>query len=264
IIKKKLLDHIEPIQFIIVFYSAMFLFAQTTIQYIHIPSLFEFILIIGACICYIGANLLGLKALKEMRISVFKPISGLTSIFVLFFAIFFLHESISLIQGLGIILVILPITYLAILEYQHKEVSKKSLLYLLLAMIFEAGAIIFDRIILKTLNTFTYFYFLKLILIIMLVVIMYLFYNCKFNFDFFKKQGLGISILALITMLGTYAYFYALSDPFANTGIIKTILSTSLIFTTLIGGFYFKEKHILIKVGIATISLLGIILLIIY
>lgn len=262
IIKKKILDHIEPIQFIVVFYAAMFVFAQVTIQKISVPSPFEFLLILGASLCYVVSNLLGLKALKKMGISIFKPISGLTSILVLFFAILFLHENINLIQSLGILLVLTPIIYLSFLEYRGEEVSTKNLLCLLGAMFFEAGAIIFDRIILQTLNIFTYFYFLKLILIILFVILMYLFYDCRLNFDFFKKRVPGIALLALITMLGTYAYFFALSDPLANTGIIKTILSTSLIFTTLIGGIYFKEKHILIKVGIATISLLGIILLI--
>ena len=262
ITKKKILGRIEPIQFIILFYSSMFLFAQLTISKVSIPSSFEFILIVLASLCYCIANLFGLKALKEMRISVFKPISGLSSVFVIFFAILFLNERINLIQSLGILLILIPISYLAVLEYHHKEIRKKNLFYLLLAILFEAGAIIFDRIILRTLNIFTYFYFLKLSLIIMFIIIMFLFYNCRINLAFFKKKIAAIAALALITMTGTYFYFNALSNPFASVGIIKTILSTSLVFTTVIGGTYFKEKHILIKAAATLLSLIGIIVLI--
>ncbi|HLC75348.1 MAG TPA: EamA family transporter [Candidatus Nanoarchaeia archaeon] len=262
IFKKNVLKHCEPIQFIIIFYASMFLFAQVTIDRIVLPTAGEFLLIIGATICYIVANLLGVKVLKEIRISVFKPVSALSAVFVVLFAVLFLNESFTRIQAFGIILALLPISYISLIEYQRREIDFKHAGYLLVALVFESVAVIFDRIILRTVNVYTYFYFLKLLLIISFIIIMYAFYDCRITKSYLKKQSFLIGLLAFATTIGAYAYFFAMSDPQASAGVIKVIISSSLVFTTLLGGYYFKEDHILLKGTMAAVSLIGIIFLV--
>ncbi len=80
----------------------------------------------------------------------------------------------------------------------------------------------------------------------------------QINFEFIKTNFLSISILAIFTMIGTYAYFFALNDPLANTGIIKTILSTSALFSVFFGGKYFKEQNLKEQIIITIFVIIGI------
>ncbi|HLC20404.1 MAG TPA: EamA family transporter [Candidatus Nanoarchaeia archaeon] len=262
IFKKNVLNRTSPIQFLIVFYVAMFLYAQVTIDRIVIPTISEFGLIILASFCYFFANLLGLKVLKDIRISVFKPVSGLSAVFVVLFAMLFLQETLTRTQGFGIILALLPIVYISMIEYYEKELDVKHAAYLLIAFVFEAAAVMFDRIVLRTVNVYTYFYFMKALLIIYFICVMYAFYSERITKSYLKTQSVWIGLLAFITTIGSYAYFFAISNPLAHPGVVKVIISSEIIFTTLVGGLYFKEKHIVFKGAVAACSLVGIIVLI--
>lgn len=262
IFKKNLLNKSTPIQFVIVFYTAMFMYAQVTIDRIVIPSASEFGFIVLSSFCYFFANILGLKVLKELRISVFKPVSELSVLFVVLFSTIFLQESLTRTQGLGIILALLPIVYISLIEYYDRELDIKNAAYLLIALVFEAAAVMFDRIVLRTVDVFTYFYFIKLLLIIYFAFTMYTFYEERITKDYLKKQSLLIGLLAFVTTIGSYAYFFAIANPAAHPGIVKVIISSSVIFTTLAGGLYFKDDHILFKGAMAAFSLVGIAVLI--
>ena len=262
LLKKNLLNKSTPIQFVIVFYTAMFMYAQVTIDRIVIPSINEFGFIILSSFCYFFANIIGLKVLKELRISVFKPVSELSVIFVVLFSMLFLQESFTRTQGVGIVLALLPIVYMSLIEYYHRELDIKNAAYLLVALVFEAAAVMFDRVVLRTVDVFTYFYFLKLLLIIYFALTMYTFYEERITREYLKKQSLLIGLLAFVTTIGSYAYFFAIADPAAHPGAVKIIISSSVIFTTLAGGLYFKDRHVIFKGAMAAFSLIGIVIII--
>lgn len=264
IFKKKILKKIEPIQFIVIFYGVMFAFAQITIYKVIIPNIQGLSLIVISGFSYLLTNLMGLKALKEIRISIIKPIGGLESVIVLLISFFILKESLELSQLIGIIIILIPLIIMILKQYKKQSINKHQITLILGSIFFAAITTIIDRIVLKSIDPISYFYFLKLVLLIMFTLVLFLYYKQKISFTFLKQNAIPISILAGFTMMGTYAYFFALSNPLANTGIIKTILSTSIIFSTFAGGKYFHESCLKEQIVISLFVIVGINILIFF
>ncbi|HLD33485.1 MAG TPA: hypothetical protein VJB66_02080 [Candidatus Nanoarchaeia archaeon] len=264
IVKKSLLNHSQPIQFVIIFYSCMFLIAQLTIPYVSIPTNETFILIIIVAMIAVVSNLLTLRVLKEMRITLFEPINGgMTSVLVVIFAMVFLGEFLTKLHFLGIALIIVPLSYLTLHDYRRGDVNKKHVMYLVMATVLDAFAIMLDRMIINQSDPFTYFYFVRIIQIVLFIGVMYIFYKDRIDMPFLRTHVAPIARLAAITMIGTYAYLFALSDPEALTGVIRSIIASAVVFTTFIGGHYFKEQDVMFHASMATVSIVGIILMIV-
>lgn len=202
--------------------------------------------------------------LKELKISIIKPIEGLDSIFVLFMSFFILKEVLKLTQFIGIAIIITPLLYMFYKQYKKHAIKKNQIFLIFIGIFFASSTTIIDKLALKIIDPISYFYFLKLVLIVMFILVLFIFYKQRINFKIVKKSLLPISILAFFTMIGSYAYFFALNDPFANTGVTKTILSTSIIFSTFIGGKYFRENNLKEQVIISLFVILGINILVFF
>jgi len=264
VFKKSILKDIEPIQFIVIFYGVMFIFAQFTISRVIIPDVQGWFLITLSAFFYVLANLAGLRVLKEVNISLIKPLSGLESVVVVLISFFMLKEYLRLLQVIGIIIIIVPLIYLVFKQYGEQSINKRQITLIIGGILFSAITTIIDRIALKTIDPVSYFYFIKLILLIMFIFVLIIFYRRNMNLIFLKQNIFQISSLAIFTMVGTYAYFFALNDPLANTGIIKTVLSTSIIFSVFIGGKYFHESDLKEKIIISSFVIFGISILIFF
>ena len=264
VFKKSILKDIEPIQFIVIFYGVMFIFAQFTISRVIIPDVQGWFLITLSAFFYVLANLAGLRVLKEVNISLIKPLSGLESVVVVLISFFMLKEYLRLLQVIGIIIIIVPLIYLVFKQYGEQSINKRQITLIIGGILFSAITTIIDRIALKTIDPVSYFYFIKLILLIMFIFVLIIFYRRNMNLIFLKQNIFQISSLAIFTMVGTYAYFFALNDPLANTGIIKTVLSTSIIFSAFIGGKYFHESDLKEKIIISSFVIFGISILIFF
>jgi len=264
IVKKSILSNSQPIQFVIVFYSCMFAIAQFTLPYVSLPSKEVFSYIVLVSVLAVISNLLTLRVLKEMHITLFEPMGGgITAILVVIFAMIFLGEFINIIHLLGIILIIIPLLYLGLHDYKRHDITKKQLYYILGATICDAFAIMLDRTIVTRSDPFTYFYFVRIIEVLMFICVMYMFYKDRIDIPFLRTHLAPIARLAAITMIGSFAYLFALSDTTALTGVIRAIIASAVIFTTFIGGQYFHEDDVMFHASMATVSIVGIILMIV-
>jgi uncharacterized membrane protein len=167
VFKKSILKDIEPIQFIVIFYGVMFIFAQFTISRVIIPDVQGWFLITLSAFFYVLANLAGLRVLKEVNISLIKPLSGLESVVVVLISFFMLKEYLRLLQVIGIIIIIVPLIYLVFKQYGEQSINKRQITLIIGGILFSAITTIIDRIALKTIDPVSYFYFIKLILLIM-------------------------------------------------------------------------------------------------
>lgn len=264
VFKKKILAKIEPIQFIVIFYGAMFVFSQFTISEVTAPDLGGWILLVTSSIFYVLANLIGLRVLKQLRISVIKPMDGFESVIVLLISFLVLKEMLNIVQMIGVAIIIIPLLYLMVKQYKKHSLNKIQIGMIFSSLLFAAMTTIFDRLALRTIDPVSYFYFLKLVLFVMFVFVLLAGDKNKIDLVSVKDNIIPISFLAIFTMIGTYAYFFALSDPVANTGIIKTVLSTSLIFSAFFGGKYFQEKNLKEAIIVSSFVIIGINILVFF
>lgn len=265
IFKKNILGKIEPIQFILIFYFFMFLFAQVTLSQINMPSFYKFSLILVSAFFYALANLIGLTIFKRMSISLFKPLFSLENIIILMISLLILGEILNFVQLVGMFFILFPMIYLGIREFKKHEINYRDFILIFLTMMFTSFTAILDKLVLKEVNSFTYFYFLKLfILIIVGTYYLTSYKKISFNKKYLKLNSWKIALLAVFTACGTYSYFYALENPLANIVVVKLILTTSLLATTILGGKYFHEHNLKTKSIAALFGVIGLSLLVLY
>jgi len=119
-----------------------------------------------------------------------------------------------------------------------------------------------DKLILKKVNVYTDLFYTATIVLIAIL-----------NYYLFKKnlikttkniiQNPNLFLISLFTNLGTYSILLAIQIPNAKLSLIIPIKRTSTLFSSIIGGKLFHEKHLFKKIIAIIIMLFGILLLVI-
>ena len=224
------------------------------------------------------STLLYFKLLKKYDISLVSPLLNLSPIFLVIFSFFLLGELITIIQFLGILLIILATYFVEIHhhnffdknkinpeKFHFKLLSLKPSHFFILAfvMLFTISfAAIIDRIIFSyDINVYTNLYFTSLLIFLFLFVYYIWRGHLKQSFKkiIYEPQTL---LIAFLTILSNFLILFAISIPSAMVSLIIALRRTSTLFSALIGGMLFHEKHLKRKFFAILIMLLGVILIV--
>ncbi len=219
--------------------------------------------IIGA----IGGLLL-VRAIRHMEISLSSPLMVLSPGITAVLALVFLNEKLSLLQWLGMVVLIVGAYFLQ-KKPREKLLNKEKVFrkgnyigVLLLGLLLYGISSIMDRVVLsRYVDVYTYMalvnFFLAINYIVMLAIYHDGFKGLKHGF---KASGWPMLVIAALFVASRY--FQAYSVSLAYVGLAIAIKRMSVIFTALIGGVLFHEDHLWRKMGATAVMIAGALLIV--
>ena len=215
--------------------------------------------------------LLFTRAMKHMEISVVSPMKSLTPFFLLFLSVFFLGESVSFIQIIGIFLIVsgsyflqIHSHYLDLFRHFKKDFNNKYLFYALAGSAIFAISAMISKIAIVGMQPTTYMYYSYIFMAIFFTATIYFHYDGWTDIKYgFKKTSLWVFPIAATLLLADWTYFYALSLPIVMVALILPIRRLSALFSTIVGGNMFHDHFLFHKIASAVIIVIGATLIII-
>jgi drug/metabolite transporter (DMT)-like permease len=216
--------------------------------------------------------------LKKFEISLASPILNLSPLVLLILTSIFLSEVITLIQFVGIILILLSTYFLEITVFHHErekphlhhwkdllKIKKISfLIYSLIVITSISFSAIFDKLILSEnqINVYTNMFFTSLFIIIFLF---FYFIKEKYLLKALKsiKNEPETLVISFFAIISNFLILFAIAIPSAMVSLIIPLRRTSTLFAAIIGGILFHEKHLKKKI-LATIGMIIGVVLILY
>ncbi len=221
------------------------------------------------------ATIIYFNLLKKYDVSSIAPLTNLSPMFLLILSTIFLGEIISLLQFLGITLIIIS-TYVLEVSFHHnnkkdphkhyfdfiKKLDYKIILLVILMLVVISLTAIADKKILNQVDIYTNMFFTALLIFTSLLIYYLKTSNLKSSFKkvITQPNTLVISILAIAS---TFFILLAIGTPGAMVSLVIPIKRTSTLFSSILGGILFHENHLKRKI-IATIGMLFGILLIVF
>jgi drug/metabolite transporter (DMT)-like permease len=208
--------------------------------------------------------------MKHSAISELAPILALLPLVVSLLAFFILGERMSLVQVVGLLLMVAGIMFLEFNNFKSsvgifKKGRKRYILYIGLCLILGGIGSIFDRRILSGLgiNSLAYVNIMQIFIAFNYLAFMMfkprLFSGLKGSVSKFWKI---ILLISLFTVAHRYLYASAISVA-AGIGMVVAIYKLSSLFNVFIGEKFFGESDILKKITATLIILAGVFLLVI-
>lgn len=211
------------------------------------------------------------RSSRHLEISTSSPLLVLGPAITSALAYFVLGERISLLQSLGMLVLIVGAYLLEMRE--DSKISDPIRIFLesrfvhmlLLGLFIGSISSLIDRTILHNngVSVFTYLAFVNffqgIVYIIMLSIYHDGFAGIKHGF-----QTAGLSVFFIAALVVASRFFQAAAVQLVYVGIVLAVKRTSSIFTALIGGEIFHEENIARKVFACLVMVLGTILIIIH
>lgn len=233
------------------------------VGYIYLASL------LGSLSIWLGA-----KALRHLDISLVAPQEVLATVFTLIFAYFFLHDVLSGIQWLGVIVLLLggfmltrdsfvsshSFGWLNFSGSNNTSKSSKWIFYELLllgSMALLSLASIVDKIVLNNTDTITFIFIVSIFLFVNhFIIYTVVAGDVRKIPDRVENLGWLLVMIAVLTTISRLAYAQALS--LAELSLVVPLKKSSILIATIWGGKLFKEDHIWFRAAMAILMLVGV------
>jgi len=203
------------------------------------------------------------RSLRHMEVSEYDPLMNMSSVFLFFMSIFFLGERFSLLNIIGLFLIIsgayvveLKDGLLSPLRNMYKN---KYMHFLVLSFIFASLSAIMDRfILLGDVSVDVMLFYNRLFSAgLLFIVISFLFNGLSDIIKVTKRSFIPVLVFSALYIAADYAYFMAVKIPEAKIALIIPIKRMSTLLVTVAGGELFKEKGIFKKSIACLVMILG-------
>ena len=135
--------------------------------------------------------------------------------------------------------------------------------YLFLSLILYSFVSILDKVILTKTNQFTYLFFVQFFIMINFIFIIHLLHD---GFKGIKhgitSAGKWIFFLALIFILQRTTYLASVS--LVQVSLAFPLYRAGTLFSTIVGGQIFKDKHLVSRTVSCVIMVIGVVLIVIW
>lgn len=214
--------------------------------------------------------ILGSKALRHLEISYVTPLTNLTPVFLLVFSVLFLGESPTLLQYLGVALLIFGAYWLQAdhhlvnLIRPWKMFANKYSVYMLVAIFLYAVCSVIDKLVMQEVDPYTFLAFTYFILSIHYLIIQFFKYDGVKDIKHAFGQGKYLIILIGVLMIfADLFYYFALAIPGVLVSLVVPVKRASTLVATVIGGRMFHDHDIIYRVIACLIMIAGIVLVVI-
>ncbi|MBW2972367.1 DMT family transporter [Candidatus Woesearchaeota archaeon] len=250
----------------IAFLFSLFFLPKMSFDY---PAMTWLLMYLKALFLTVGW-ILGSKALKHLEISLVTPLTNLTPVFLLVMGFFILNEVPTALQYLGVALLIFGAYWLqsdhhlSSLLRPWKAFNNKYSIFMLIAIFFYALCAVVDKVVLKTVEPYTFLSFTFAVLSVHYLLIQFLKYDgIKDIKHAFTKGKYLIFIVALLMVFSDVFYYMAVAIPGAMISLIIPVKRMSTLVATLVGGRMFHDHNLLQRAVACLIMIAGVILVVI-
>ena len=205
----------------------------------------------------------GLIAMKHLPLTTVSTIKASRPMFVVIFSIVLFGERLSLLQWLGVAIVMVAL-FLSSRSKRHetdKANSARGMVSMIVSVLSGAASALYDKYIIKgfeplALQGWTNLYITALLALILLI---------QYLADKEHFQGFAwdwrILIIAVLITAADAAYFFAMKDPDAMLSVISIIRRCSVLVTFMGGALILKEGNIRDKALDMVLMMAGVVLL---
>lgn len=263
---KKVLFEFKPLPILFVISALSTVFMVFFVQDISlsISSLAYGLIILKSLVINVAWYLLYM-AYKNLEISIVAPLTNLSPIFLVILSFFVLGEQVTLLNYVGIALLVIS-AYALRLEgvYKFLEPFKllksKFFLFIIIALIGKSTSAVLDKMLLREMNypSVLFFFFLH-VSIFYFLFILYRGETNEITELFVKTKYWFLTFLiAVLAFLADVFYFIAVAIPTTYIVLIIPLRNTANLIATVIGGKLFKEGNVLYKSVVCLVMLFGV------
>ena len=277
VLKKKSMEKCSVIE--VLFFYTLFAFVLTIPFSIgkgilDVNLKYQIFIVLKSIMIFI-AWLLAMNAIKKLPLGLYCVMDMSRMLFSIVLGIIFLGETLGILQGIGMVLVLVGVTVVNLKKDKEtgKNTTYKAIPLILISCLLNGLSALVDKFTLSQDVTNTFFGGQTLSEAQMQFwYMLYLssLYGLYILFRFiFKKEKINakrclkcpyIYILSLLFMLADRAMFIANSNPNSQIVTITVIQQVSVIATILLGRILYKEKHVVYRILCALLIISGIIL----
>lgn len=202
---------------------------------------------------------LGFTAIKHLPISIVTPFDTVNPLFTIIFGIVILGESLGLLQGVGILIML--VSYYFIGKVGSKEITNvfknKYFYFMIGSAILSAVSAIIDKIALRSINPGQMqFWFCLFMSIFNMAVLLYT--KLKSENKISIKLDYNIPLMSLLLIIADRIYFNAVNIPSSQISVIIPLRKISIFISVIVGGLIFKEENLKQKFWCICLLILGI------
>ena len=277
VLKKKSMEKCSVIE--VLFFYTLFAFVLTIPFSIgkgilDVNLKYQIFIVLKSIMIFI-AWLLAMNAIKKLPLGLYCVMDMSRMLFSIVLGIIFLGETLGILQGIGMVLVLVGVTVVNLKKDKEtgKNTTYKAIPLILISCLLNGLSALVDKFTLSQDVTNTFFggqtlseaqmqfwYMLYLSSLYGLYILFrFIFKKEKIN----AKRCLAcpyIYILSLLFMLADRAMFIANSNPNSQIVTITVIQQVSVIATIVLGRILYKEKHVVYRILCALLIISGIIL----
>ncbi|MFH1316970.1 MAG: DMT family transporter [Candidatus Woesearchaeota archaeon] len=209
------------------------------------------------------------RSVRHLDVSLFSPLQNISPFFLVIFAFLILGEVPSLIQFLGIFLLLVGTYFLEIDFKKHNLLSpiktiikSRYIHFTLFAMLIFSLTSVFDKFTLTHYaDPITFMFFLWLFISLHLMVMES--YTNGFGeiLKDIRKSGKLIFLISFFGIIQNLLYILAIN--LQNVSLVVPLRRISTLFSTILGGKFFHEKNLSVKITACIILIIGAVLIII-
>ncbi len=208
------------------------------------------------------------KGIRHLEVSIASPLLSFGPAITLLLSLLFLKESVSFINGIGILLIVLGAYFLEthalsihIIEPLRKLLSHRYTFYLFFAMLLWSFVIIVNKYVLSTTDVYTFLFYYSLFIMINFLLLITLFHNgLRGIVHGIRNAGKWIFLFSALVFVSRLLYFNALA--LYNASLVYSILKMSTFFSTAIGGKLFHEHYLGLRTWVSLLMVLGVLLVV--
>ena len=266
VVNKKLLQSARSVTlvtattfFICIIYLPIFIYSVANDPVITTYNLAYLGAVISALFNAVAIIML-MQGLKFGDLSIAVPLRNLVPVFVLIWGVAFLHEKVTPVLIIATFLIVLGAILLHFKKGFKLILRRKASLFALSAALLYSFAIIADKFALNHIKPVNFTFIVYSITFGFLMLFNILTRNLKNVRDLLKKNWKPIILVAVFANLGSFFTYTAIS--LVNVTKIAPIFRMEVLFSVIAGGFFFKEKNILVKIAGASLLIIGILLIV--
>lgn len=274
IVQKKVLRKEKVLEFTILLYFFGFLILAALSYDFRFSELtyFEYgIIICRGLLASLGIYFFG-KALQRADISFVSPMMNFSVIFLILFSFIFIGETLSIIEILGVFLIMIGAYIIQLnpkmnLTDPIKNIRRsKAVHYLILTMIFYSLATLLEKYFFNHVSVATN-HFLMISYFSSLVFFFSIYFFQGFRFKNLikssKEHAPLVAVFSVFDVSSTLFHIKAVSLQGSKVSLIIPIRRMSTLVDVAIGGTFFHEKNLWIKTIGTAIMILGVVLVVI-
>lgn len=202
---------------------------------------------------------LGFTAIKQLPISIVTPFDTVNPLFSIILGIIILGESLGLLQGVGI--VIMLVAYYFIGKVGSKEITNvfknKYFYFMIVSALLSAVSATIDKIALRSISPGQMqFWFCLFISIFNVASLVYTKWKSEEKIPI--RLDYNIPLMSLLLTISDRIYFTAVNIPASQISVIMPLRKISIFISVIIGGLIFKEQNLKQKFWCICLLIVGI------